>query len=152
MTLRRAPISRALSEVFTGPGALPLLREAWGSAVGPDLAGRTQVLSFSAGTLVVRVPDGRWGRILHRMKRDILARLRETTGVLAPHELAFSFGSLTAEEAVATTPGAPPTPPRPRAQAPSAELLASAAQIDDAELREAFLRSAGRYLSRTRAG
>jgi hypothetical protein len=150
MTLRRAPISRALSELFTGPGALPLVREAWSSAVGPDLAGRTQVVSFSAGTLVVRVPDGRWGRILHRMKRDILARLRETTGRIAPRELAFSFGSLTAQEAFAM-PGAPPTPHLPRAQAASAELVASAAQIDDAELREAFLRSAGRYLARTRA-
>src|SRR5262245_35220011 len=138
MTLRRAPVARALSELFSGPGALPLLREAWRAAVGPELAGRTQVVSLSSRTLVVRVPDARWGRMLHRMRRDLLLRLRETTGASAPRELAFSFGSLPADEVAA--PSVSP-PPAPRAHVPSPELVRSAAAIGDAELRESFLRS-----------
>ena len=61
-----------------------LVRAAWLASVGPELARRTEVVSVDRGVLQVRVPDATWRRSLWRMRGDILRRLRQVAGRLAP--------------------------------------------------------------------
>lgn len=125
------------------PGAVALLRAAWPKAVGADLAQRTEITGIDSGTLRVRVPDARWRQVLYRMRREILARLRETAGAAAPHRLGFVEGPL-------VSPAPAPTPPVPAvaAKAPPAGVVAAADAIQDEALRARFLETAGRYLDR----
>ena len=129
---------------------LALVRAAWPHAVGADLALRTEVVTLEGTTLRIRVPDARWRKELHRMQRDILARLRETAGELAPRRLGFVEGP------VATA--APTNAPRPEAArrfepAPApAAIVAEAAAALEPDLRERFLEVAARYLDRAKGG
>jgi Dna[CI] antecedent DciA-like protein len=130
------------------PEALLLLRAAWPLAVGPELARRTEVQTADAGTLRVAVPDGRWRKVLHRMRGDILSRLRAVAGGLVPRQMGF------VESARVDAPSPPPSfgERRPEASAPSPcppSVRAAADAISDAELRGRFLQSAARYLSRS---
>ena len=122
--------------------ALALMRCAWPAAVGPELARRTEVVSFDAGLLRVRVPDAAWQRNLWRMRGDILARLRAIAGRVSPRSLGFVQGPVSA--APAPEPEPAPSPP----VEPPASLVAAAAVIDDEALRAAFLAVAARYLGR----
>jgi hypothetical protein len=125
------------------PGATALLRAAWPLAVGADLGQRTEVTGIDNGTLRVRVPDARWRKVLHRMRREILARLRETAGPAAPYRLGFVEGPLSFVPPPTPVPTHPqPTPPAPQSVADAA------AAIEDPALRARFLESAARYLDR----
>jgi hypothetical protein len=124
--------------------ALLLLRAAWPAAVGPELARRTQVLGVGGRTLRVRVPDASWRKVLHRMSRDILARLYQSVGSLAPRALGLQEGHVT-EEPPLRREDEPPTTAEGEA---TAGIRAAAAVISDLELRERFTRSAARYLQR----
>ena len=152
MALQRLMTTSLARRLFgTVPArTLALVRAAWPRAVGPDLARRTEVLALDDGTLRVRVPDARWRKELHRMQRDILGRLREIVGDLAPRRMGFLEGPVVAAlaapvpEAARTTPTGPPAPP--------AEVLSGAAVLDDPELRRRFLEVAARYLERSKDG
>ena len=84
------------------------------------------------------------------MQRDILGRLREIVGDLAPRRMGFLEGPVVAAlaapvpEAARITPTGPPAPP--------AEVLSGAAVLDDPELRRRFLEVAARYLERSKDG
>jgi hypothetical protein len=152
MALQRLITTSLARRLF---GAVPartlaLVRAAWPRAVGPDLARRTEVLALDDGTLRVRVPDARWRKELHRMQRDILGRLREIVGDLAPRRMGFVEGPVAAASAPALEAArtAVPHPPAP----PPAEVLAGAAVLDDPELRRHFLEVAARYLERSKGG
>lgn len=121
---------------------LALLRAAWPSAVGPELARRTELLAIEGRTLRVRVPDARWRQVLHRMRRDILSRLYAVAGDLAPAALGFNEGG------IKMAPDPPPPPPTVPAPPPPAEVVTAAGAISDPELRRLFLDTAGRYLGR----
>jgi hypothetical protein len=124
---------------------LALLQAAWPQAVGPELARRTSVMGVERGTLRVRVPDAAWRKVLHRLQPQILARLREVAGELAPSRLGFLEGG-GAEEAVAR-----PSPPRAGGAdvAPlPAPVAAEAGHIEDDEIRSRFVQAAARYLAR----
>jgi len=73
---------------------LALLQAAWPMAVGPELARRTEVIGVERGTLRVRVPDAGWRKVLHRMQPQILGRLREIAGELAPRRMGFLEGQM----------------------------------------------------------
>ncbi len=128
---------------------LALVRAAWPRAVGADVARRTEVLALDDGTLRIRVPDARWRKELHRMQRDILWRLREIVGDLAPRRMGFVEGPVAvppapAPEAARTAPSGPPELPD--------EVLAGAAVLEDPEMRRHFLEVAARYLERSKGG
>ena len=126
---------------------LALVRAAWPRAVGPDLARRTEVVALESATLRVRVPDARWRKELHRMQPQILARLREIVGDLAPRRLGFMEGPIAPaplREAGRTVPSTTPEAPP--------EVVAGASVLDDAELRRRFLEVAARYLERSKGG
>ena len=148
----RQPVEPGLARRIFGAnprGSVALLRSVWVEAVGPELAQRTEVLALEGRWLRVRVPDARWHKVLHRMQRDILSRMRELAGDMAPARLGFQEGALSA-------PAAPPAaPPRPAVAAPvplPEGVAAQAAAIADDELRARFERSAALYLGRFRKG
>jgi len=121
---------------------LALLRAAWPSAVGEELARRTQVMALERGVLRVMVPDMRWQRSLLRVRGDILTRLRSVAGRAAPRALGFVTGK------VALAPS-PPEPAPVVAAAPAPAAVREAAQaIPDPEIRDRFIEAAGRYLAR----
>ena len=146
MALTRAGASDVAARLFGGApervGAL--LRAAWPLAVGPELSRRTEVLGIERGTLRIRVPDARWRIVLHRMQPDILRRLREIAGSLAPWRIGFVEGGMKDADPL-PPPGAPGQP----AVLP-AEVAKRAAEIDDEEIRERFLATATRSLARKR--
>jgi hypothetical protein len=145
MPLSRAGGSDVAARLFGGSPerVAALLRAAWPLAVGGELGRRTEVLGVEKGTLRVRVPDARWRLVLHRMQPDILRRLREIAGSLAPWRIGFVEGGI-----AETAPTAPP--PAEPAPAPPAALAGPAAAIGDDEIRRRFLATAGRYLERSR--
>jgi hypothetical protein len=129
---------------------LALVRAAWTRAVGTDLARRTEVVALEGTTLRIRVPDARWRKELHRMQPEILARLRETTGELAPRRLGFMEGPV----ATVANAAAAAEPARAEAPAPAplpASVVAGALALDP-DLRARFLEVAARYLERTKGG
>lgn len=143
MGLRPAGTRETAARLFdTRERALALLRAAWPGAVGAEIARRSEVVSLAGGTLVVRVPDGRWRRTLHRMQRVILRRLREVAGDRAPARLGFSEGLVPADE-----PAPAPTVAVEAAPLP-ATIVEGARAIEDAEIRDAFERTAALYLGR----
>jgi hypothetical protein len=121
---------------------LALLRAAWPSAVGEELARRTRVVALDRGVLRVMVPDVRWQRNLLRVRGDILMRLRTVAGRASPRALGFVTGPV-ADPA----PKAALVPVADHAEAPAAVREAALA-IPDPEIRARFLEAAGRYLSR----
>jgi hypothetical protein len=126
--------------------ALALLRAAWPTVVGAELARRTRVLALDRGVLRVLVPDMVWCRGLVKMRGDILVRLRRIAGSAAPRALGFVEGPVTltaAEEPAHERRQLLPPPPRVRAAAEA---------IPDPEIRARFLAAAGRYLGRFQAG
>jgi hypothetical protein len=122
---------------------LELLRAVWPVAVGPEMARRSSVAAVAGRTLVVRVPDARWHRVMLRLRPQIVRSLHRAAGALAPPGLAFIEGHA-AEEGSMPRPVLPP-PPRPL----GAEILDAAAAIPDEALRSAFLDAAARYLTRS---
>jgi hypothetical protein len=137
------------ARVFGGTpeATLALLRAAWPSAVGEELARRTELVALDRGVLRVRVADLRWQRTLQRMRGEILGRLRRVAGGATPHALGFVTGEIaTADKAprpLAKVP-ASPAPPAPEG------VVAAAAAIPDPDVRARFLATAGRYLARFR--
>jgi hypothetical protein len=125
---------------------LALLQAAWPLAVGPELARRTEVLGMEGGTLRVRVPDASWRKVLHRIQPQILRRLSELAGELAPRRMGFVEGGIVTppshDSAVTTT--LPPTP----ASVPPLHHLANL--IPDPEIRARFAATAARYLARAK--
>ncbi|HET9315874.1 MAG TPA: DUF721 domain-containing protein [Vicinamibacteria bacterium] len=147
MALKPAASRDVAARLFTpgSPAAAALVGAAWSRAVGTELGGRTEVVGLEAGTLRVRVPDGRWRAVLHRMRHEILARLRETAGPAAPTRLGFVEGPVKPR-----SPRAEKALPAPRPAPPS--VVAAAEVIEDPGLRERFLESAARYLGRFGSG
>ena len=149
MRFQRASGADLAARLFgrQAPHVLELLRAAWPLAVGADLSRRTEVVAIEGGSLRIRVPDARWRRVLHRMQPDILARLRDVAGPLAPRRLGFVEGG------IVEPPAAEPAPDRTPRACPTA-VAGEAAAIADPEIRARFLETAGRYLSRVadRAG
>jgi hypothetical protein len=155
MALERASLRRVRDGLFGQDRAIVLLRAAWPTAVGADLARRTEVVGLEAGTLRIRVPDASWRKALHRMRGQILSRLRDVAGPLAPARLGFMEASL-APATGRPAPPPPPPPPKPGpidspAPSPVPDGVAQAAHaIPDPEMRARVLQSAARYLARYR--
>ncbi len=121
-----------------------LLRAAWPLAVGAELSRRTEVLGIERGTLRIRVPDARWRTVLHGMQPEILQRLRQIAGSLAPWRIGFVEGGMTDPGSAPVLP--PPSPPGPL----PLEVAGPAAEIADDEIRRRFVDTASRSLARKR--
>jgi hypothetical protein len=148
MAFERAGEAGLAARLFgrDSPHALDLWRAAWPKVVGPDLARRTELVAVEGVTLRVRVPDARWRRVLHRLQPDILARLRQVAGPLAPRRLGFVEGGISDAPPPGTTTEErmPPVAACPPAVAQEAEAIA------DPEVRARFIESARHYLARAK--
>src|SRR5262245_25582897 len=113
----RSPRSRRPLPAMSGSGdlarqlfgrspqhTLAVIRAAWPAAVGSELARRTEVLALDGRVLRVRVPDAGWRKVLHRMRREILSRLHQAVGSLAPAALGFHEGPIAARPEVERRP------------------------------------------------
>jgi hypothetical protein len=145
MALTRAGAPDVAARLFGGSPerVRALMRAAWPLAVGADLGRRTEVLGIEKGTLRIRVPDARWRLVLHRMQPEIIRRLREIAGGLAPWRIGFVEGGIA--EPVAPAPAVPVS----GGPAAPADVAAPAEAIADEEIRRRFLATAARYLERT---
>src|SRR5687768_13725298 len=107
---------------------------AWPLAVGPELSRRTEVLGIERGTLRIRVPDARWRTVLHGMQPEILQRLRQIAGSLAPWRIGFVEGGMKDAGPLAVAPDTAEAPaPLP------AEVAEPASAIADEEIRARFV-------------
>jgi hypothetical protein len=136
--------THVVSEMFarSPERRLALLRAVWPGAVGADLARRSAIVAFDNGILRVQVPDGAWRKVLFRMRGEILARLRRTTGPAAPRALGFVEGAVPEPD-----PALSVVPAAVRREVPSTVREAAAAIVDPA-LRARFVEAATTYLTR----
>ena len=153
---------------------LALLQAAWPMAVGPELARRTEVIGVERGTLRVRVPDAGWRKVLHRMQPQILGRLREIAGELAPRRMGFLEGQMARDPGLERSApagesgverhevavdaggfqGGSRTPVGRSVSAPPEmnDVAAVAAAIPDPEIRAQFAATMARYVDRSTKG
>jgi hypothetical protein len=120
---------------------------AWTAAVGAQVRKVTRPLRLERKTLIVAVPDLTWRTQLDRIKGQALFRLNSLLGapVITTIEFVINPDSIAEER---------PAPPEVHFTAPeeaARPLRNKAAQINNSELRETFLRAAGKCLDR-RAG
>ena len=146
MALTRAGASDTAARLFGGSPerVRALLRAAWPLAVGPELSRRTEVLGIERGPLRIRVPDGRWRLVLHGMQPEILTRLRQIAGSLAPWRIGFVEGGMKDAGPLPAAAGSATQ------EEPPLAIALSAAEIVDDEIRARFLESAAKYLGRQR--
>jgi hypothetical protein len=143
------PLSRLARDIFDTPDRRQaLLAALWEKVVGPEVARRSRVVGLEDERLRVRLAEGTWRRIVGRMRGEILLRLREAAGPLAPRGLIFVEGSI--EEM------APPPPLTVRAARPAEtplpeSLVEAASAIADPEIRDRFRETAALYLGRSHA-
>lgn len=128
-----------------GPSAA-LLRHAWASLVGPEIAGATEPAFYREGTLHIRVASSAWMRALTGQRRTLLGRLN--------HRLPWPVQRLSFEVSDVRPSPATPRPAPPRGAPVSSEPVddATEAVIGDLDptLRDQ-LRRIRRHLLRERA-
>jgi predicted nucleic acid-binding Zn ribbon protein len=94
MSRRRAPrqassaIRAAMDRAAPRTG-LAAVQAAWSGVVGERIAAVATPVSERAGTLTVECSDSVWSQELDLMQAQLLQRLREELGELAPANLKF---------------------------------------------------------------
>jgi len=141
-------ILKLLPQLLRQAGDLEEAREhlvfaGWAAAAGAQLAKTTAPVRLERKTLIVAVPDATWKAQLKRMSGQLLFKLNSLLG--APTVTLIEF---------VVKPDAIPEQPAPLEitfTAPDSQALPlrdSASRIPDPEIRDAFLRAAGKCLDR----
>lgn len=91
-----------------GPARVAVLRGLWPSAVGDVLAAHAEIAALDGQTLRLRVEPGPWARTVRDLRLDLLRRLAESAGPLAPTRITVSEGVLSGPRGR----GAKATPPK----------------------------------------
>ena len=117
---------------------------AWKRVAGEGLAHHAAPISLRDKTLVITVGDDVWKKQLERMSKELVFRinklLRRT--VVTAIEFRVNARAIKKRTTVARTD---------KVVAPPASLIASAAEIQDPDLRERFLRAATNCIDRREA-
>jgi hypothetical protein len=133
--LERAGNNRDLSE------AAAII--AWKRVAGEGLARHAKPTILRDTTLTVEVADEVWKKQLQRMSAELTSRINK----LLRQEVVTAIEFRINARAMNSRPGAaslsPPHPP--------SNVMASAAEIEDPELRERFIRAAANCISRREA-
>ena len=142
-------VRRELSR-FGPVAGMSELVEAWPAAVGDSIARNAWPARLGRdGTLHVATGSAVWAFELAQLEAQLLDRLREEVGDLAPARLRFAVGRL-------PEPAATPEAPSERAISPSESdhetARRLAAEIADDELREAVARAVAHGLARGGSG
>ena len=133
--------------------ALEAVTAAWPDIVGPAIARQAWPARIARdGTLHVATSSSTWAHELAFHADEILARLRDRLGQLAPTGIRSAPGPV--PEATAAEPEAAPAPLTADEAPPEvrSEAAALASAIDDPELRELVARAARASLLRARSG
>jgi predicted nucleic acid-binding Zn ribbon protein len=69
------------------------VQAAWAGTVGAQLAAVAEPVSERSGTLTIEVADTVWAQELDLMQAQLLERLRDELGELAPAALRFRVNS-----------------------------------------------------------
>jgi predicted nucleic acid-binding Zn ribbon protein len=98
MSRRRAPRQaadaiRAARDRVAPRTGLAAVQAAWAGAVGEQLAAVAAPVSERSGTLTIECSDTVWAQELELMQMQLLERLREELGELAPGALRFRVNS-----------------------------------------------------------
>jgi len=98
MSHRRAPRQassaiRAARDRAAPRTGLAAVQTAWASAVGEQLAAVATPVSERSGTLTIECADTVWAQELDLMQGQLLERLREELGELAPSALRFRLNN-----------------------------------------------------------
>ena len=98
MSRRRSPRQasaaiRAARDRAAPRTGLAAVQAAWAGAVGEQLAAVATPVSERAGTLTIECADTVWAQELDLMQGQLLERLREELGELAPSGLRFRVGN-----------------------------------------------------------
>jgi predicted nucleic acid-binding Zn ribbon protein len=112
---------------------------AWKHVVGEGLSNHAVPVQLQNRRLVVVVEDSIWQQQLEQMRGQLLFRLNSLLGQPLVNSIELRIDPKTLARARATREG--PKQARPDYKIP-AELLAAAAEIQDVELRRAFLGAA----------
>jgi predicted nucleic acid-binding Zn ribbon protein len=94
MSRRRAPRQassaiRAARDRAAPRTGLAAVQAAWSGTVGEQLAAVAAPVSERTGTLTIECADSVWAQELNLMQTQLLERLREELGELAPSTLRF---------------------------------------------------------------
>ncbi len=94
MSRRRAPRQggdafRAVRDRVAPRTGLAAIQAAWSAALGERLAAVATPVSERAGTLTIECADAVWAQELDLMQEQLLERLREELGEMAPQALRF---------------------------------------------------------------
>ncbi len=138
---------KTLPAILTAAGSSAEVAEAaciaaWRHAVGEALTAHALPIRLEGQTLIVAVADNIWQKQLELMRPQLLFRLNSVLG----HSLVKLIELRIDPKALARTPQAAPT--RRSDYAVPFELLAAASDIQDADLRRAFLGAASSCMQR----
>jgi hypothetical protein len=117
---------------------------AWKRVAGEGLAHHATPISLRDQTLVVAVADDVWKKQLERMSKELVARINK----LLRREVVTAIEFRVNARAMKTRTGIARTD---KVVAPPANVIASAAEIQDPDLRERFLSAATNCLDRRKA-
>lgn len=141
-------ISRLIPAILKASGGEERMLEsacvsAWNLAVGEATLRGSRPVALNGKTLTVAAVDAQWKRQLENLAPQILFKLNSVLGqpAVTRIHIIIDAGFVHAAQPSVTVKEIPP--PR-----PDADLTAAAAIITDEKLREQFLRTAGRCLSR----
>jgi len=128
---------------------LAAITSAWPAAVGETVARQAWPLRIGRdGTLHVATASATWAFELDRLSPEIHEQLSALLGQAAPPKLRFAVGPVPEPGAAVET----ASRSSPGTLAPTPEVVAEAAAIDDPELRQLVVRAARASLSRARSG
>jgi predicted nucleic acid-binding Zn ribbon protein len=119
---------------------------AWKHAVGGALSNHAVPIQLQQQTLIVAVADNIWKKQLELMRGQLLFRLNSVLGQSLVKLIELRIDPKTVETARAAAAGS--NARAPKDYSVPADLLAAAAEIEDADLRRAFLGAAGSCVTR----
>jgi predicted nucleic acid-binding Zn ribbon protein len=150
---RPMAIADLLAAAFHGKPAEKRLKEGriwlvWDAAVGPQIAGRAQPVSFRDGILTVAVASAPWMQQLTFLKKGMIEKLNERLGCDQVRDIYLKAG----------LPKALPAPAkirqrkeRPLQDEEKLQITEQSAAIADPELREAVTRLLERYTANVKS-
>ena len=98
MSRRRMPRPAAAAFRSARGQAAPLtplaaVQDAWAEAVGEQIGAVSEPVAERSGAVVIACSDAVWAQELDLLQADLLARLRERLGDLAPAALRLEVGA-----------------------------------------------------------
>src|SRR5262249_42594081 len=118
---------------------------AWKRVAGEGLAQHATAMSLREKTLTVAVADDVWKKQLERMSKELVSRINKLLRRDVVTVIEFRVNARAINRSGARTTTTDKTAP------PPASVVASAAEIEDAELRERFIRAATNCIDRREA-